>query len=214
MTTNKTHAKQVKTYGPKTYTENGRTYRITARVRFDDECRNGHNSFSVTGQIDEQHGSRWMDRSGGCIHEEVAKHFPELAPVIKWHLCDWSGPMHYVANTTYHVDEHGPTHAWVYYTGPSDPANLDGTKERLLTYAKAAEAQSVEGKPGYRVAWDAKTAKVRNLKHARSTAVWPDATDADLTEPGLEARLVARLPALLADFRAAVESLGLEWSAV
>ena len=33
----------------------------------------------------------------------------------------------------------------------------------------------------------------------------------DLTAPGLEERLLARLPALMAEFRAAVESLGFVW---
>ena len=56
--------------------------------------------------------------------------------------------------------------------------------------------------------WDEKSAKVANLDHARSTAVWPDATDEDLLAPGLEMRLQARLPRLMEEFRAAVESLG------
>jgi hypothetical protein len=47
-----------------------------------------------------------------------------------------------------------------------------------------------------------------NLTHARSTAIWPDATDEELLAPGLEDRLKARLPALLEDFQLAMESLG------
>jgi hypothetical protein len=53
--------------------------------------------------------------------------------------------------------------------------------------------------------------KDRELDAARRAAVWPDATDEDLTEPGLKDRLQARLPQLLIDFRAAVESIGLKW---
>ena len=83
--------KQVKTYGPKTYTEHGRRYRITATVRYDDQCGNGHNSFAITADILE--GGR--DYMGGCCHEQVAKHFPELAPYIKWHLCNSDGPTHH-----------------------------------------------------------------------------------------------------------------------
>ena len=56
--------------------------------------------------------------------------------------------------------------------------------------------------------WDEKTAKEANLDHARSSAVWPDATDEDLLTPGLETRLQARLPRLMKEFKAAVESLG------
>ena len=46
------------------------------------------------------------------------------------------------------------------------------------------------------------------LNAARSCAIWPDATDEELTSPGLEDRLMARLPGLMEDFREAVESLG------
>jgi len=41
--------------------------------------------------------------------------------------------------------------------------------------------------------------------------VWPDATDEDLTAPGLRERLDARLPGLLMEFRAAMEELGFVW---
>jgi hypothetical protein len=59
-----------------------------------------------------------------CLHDEIAKAFPELAKYIKWHLCSTDGPMHYVANTVFHADEHGPTHAWVYFTGQADPLGI------------------------------------------------------------------------------------------
>lgn len=52
--------------------------------------------------------------------------------------------------------------------------------------------------------------KARDLDAARRCAIWPEATDAELSvEPEeLKAALLARLPSLLAEFRAAVESLG------
>ena len=53
--------------------------------------------------------------------------------------------------------------------------------------------------------------KERDLDAARRSAIWPDATDEELIEPGLEQRLADRLPALLEDFQAAVESLGLTY---
>lgn len=197
--------RQRKTFGPvpvKAYGYSKAAF--TAEVRYDDECGNGHNTFAITGEV----------RTGGgvvacgCLHDEVAKAFPELAPLIKWHLVSSDGPTHYVANTVYHALEHGPKYAWVYFTGPSDPKNLEGVKERLVGYVKADKASECEGVEGYRVQWDEKSAKVRNLDHARSSAVWPDATDEDLTAPGLKERLEARLPKLLEEFRAAVESLG------
>ena len=42
-------------------------------------------------------------------------------------------------------------------------------------------------------------------------AIWPEATDEELTAPDLKERLEARLPALLEEFQAAVESLGFTW---
>lgn len=116
--------------------------------------------------------------------------------------------MHYIANTVYHAKEHGPLYAWVYYTGPNDPLGIGEEKERSLGYVKAAEASRAVGAPGYSVKWDEKTAKRRDLAAARSSACWPDATDEDLTAPGLEDRLRARLPGLMWEFKAAVESLG------
>jgi len=55
--------------------------------------------------------------------------------------------------------------------------------------------------------------KVRELDSARHAAVWPEATDEELSVPKEELRrkLEARLPGLLSEFRAAVESLGFTW---
>ena len=50
--------------------------------------------------------------------------------------------------------------------------------------------------------------KEPDLEAARETAIWPDATLEQLQD---EEQLKARLPGLLAEFRAAVESLGFEW---
>jgi hypothetical protein len=79
--------------------------RITATVRYDDDCGNGHNSFSITGDIKEKIRGRWVDSCGGCIHDEIAKHFPELKPFIKWHLVSSDEPMYYLQNTLYHVSD-------------------------------------------------------------------------------------------------------------
>lgn len=203
--------KQTKTFGPREYTENGQRYKITAKVRYDDDCGNGHNTFSITGNIDRCNNyGRWVDDCSGCIHEEIAKHFPELEPYIKWHLVSSDGPMHYIANTVYHVDEHGPTHAWIYYTEGIDPLGIGGNKDRLLSYIKADDAKKADGVDGYTVKWDEKTIKVANLDYARSSAVWPDATDDQLKsgKHALTLMLQDRLPTLMEEFKAAVESLG------
>ena len=69
---------------------------LTVEMRFDDQCKNGHSSFSITGTIRDdrvRHDDGFV--AGGCIHEEIEKAFPEFAPLIKWHLTSTDGPMHY-----------------------------------------------------------------------------------------------------------------------
>ncbi|QMV30038.1 hypothetical protein [Providencia phage vB_PreS-Stilesk] len=80
--------------------------RIKAELRFDDECGNGHNSFAITGEIvnPRKRGDNAIECCG-CIHDEIAEHFPELAHLIKWHLCSTESPVHYVANTCYHASD-------------------------------------------------------------------------------------------------------------
>lgn len=84
-------------------TVDGEKILMHAEVRFDDNCKNGHNSFSVTG-----HGwyNEFKSRDwdfGGCCHDMIEKIFPELKHLIKWHFMSSDSPMHYVANTVYHA---------------------------------------------------------------------------------------------------------------
>jgi hypothetical protein len=189
------------------YKEGANNYHITVELRFDDQCKNDHETFTITADIREN-GREYM---GGCCHDEIAQHFPEFAPLIKWHLTSTDGPIHYVANTIYHADEHGPNKAWIYFNAPADPLGLQDAKEKLLCYCDADKAHEAESTPGYRVQWDAKTAKVANFDHARSAAVWPDATIEQLRD---KAALEARLPGLLAEFKAAMLSAGFLWPEV
>jgi hypothetical protein len=140
---------QTKKYDPRPAFGQDEGTMLNVTIRYEDSCGNGHNSFAITGTL--YKGPQFL--AGGCLHEDIAATFPELAPLIKWHLCSSDGPMHYVANTAYFIRQ-------------------------------------------------------CDLPAARYCAIWPDATDEDLTAPGLQKRLEERLPALLAEFRAAVESLG------
>lgn len=74
---------------------------IRAEIRFDDNCKNGKQSFAITGEIFRP-GARDWD-AGGCLHDEIARYFPELKPLIQWHSQDQKAPMHYVANAVYHA---------------------------------------------------------------------------------------------------------------
>ena len=256
-------------FGPKVFHQDGTKYRITANVRFDDDCGNGHNTFSVTGDIDRWQRGRWVDDAGGCIHDEIRAHFPELAPLIKWHLCSSDGPLHYIANTTHFAGDRdfwgrraGEPSAWArgvrfgsnpiihrfgrafmdYLEACSPPYDMEvlrcdhrdrgkpgayqyspkwmlgavwewhcapfGTEQEALDFLGALQTCSPEF---VKVPTAYSEGKARELDAARSAAIWPDATDEELTAPGLAERLEARLPALLADFRAAIESIGLKW---
>lgn len=56
--------------------------------------------FSVTGHI--QVPDRRDCETGGCIHGEILRHWPELAPVVALHLSDDTAtPMHSEANGWY-----------------------------------------------------------------------------------------------------------------
>jgi hypothetical protein len=59
--------------------------------------------FSITGDIQRQaKNNRWMDECGGCIHDEILQHFPDLAPLVRVHLSDENGvPMHAYSNAAY-----------------------------------------------------------------------------------------------------------------
>ena len=158
---------------------------ISVELRFDDSCRNGHESFAITAEV-RRPGRRDVEACG-CLHEDIAKVFPELEPLIKWHLTSTDGPMHYVANTCYHA---GDRDCWGLRKGERKP---------LLGPDKVPTWVPREG-----------DGKERDLDAARRTAVWPDATDEELCQerPQLEAALKARLPALLAEFKQAMLDVG------
>lgn len=86
----------------------GNTGRIDVRISLNDECKNGHQDFSITGDI-YAHPSSKADkyfRSGGCLHEEILEHFPEFAPFVRLHCCDYDGvPMYPAANMLYFMRE-------------------------------------------------------------------------------------------------------------
>ena len=89
----------------KFFTENKEEYRITVTVSLDDDCRSNMCDWSVTADVrwKNQRG-QYKEYMGGCCHDEVAKHFPELAKFISLHLCNHYGaPMYPVENGTYHI---------------------------------------------------------------------------------------------------------------
>lgn len=82
---------------------------IYVKITLNDECKNGHQDFAITGDIYKGTNGNKSDSNfltGGCIHEEIAKYFPKFKMFINLHLCDFNGcPMYAVANGFYHLTE-------------------------------------------------------------------------------------------------------------
>lgn len=154
---------------------------LVAIVQWDDECGNGHNTFSITGAIYRGSGARALAREPiacGCIHEEIARAVPELAPLIQYHLVSSDGPLHYIANTMY----------WWRQWREAGPL---AQRDHLASTARYFAA----------------------LANMRTSACWPDSTIDDFLRPELDVVciLLRRLPTLMHEFKAAIESLGFEY---
>lgn len=70
--------KQVKRL-ERTTTLDGEKVNIIVKIRHDDECGNGHNSFTITTNV--YKAGKRSERAflmGGCCHDIVAKYFPQL----------------------------------------------------------------------------------------------------------------------------------------
>jgi len=75
---------------------------IIANFSLNDDCHNGHEDFSITGET----RVKGKIETCGCIHEEIAKYFPELKKFISLHLCNYDGtPMYAIANGFYFLKE-------------------------------------------------------------------------------------------------------------
>lgn len=250
----------------KAITYDGMPCIITVKLRYDDKCGNGHNSFSITGSIDKA-TERSRDIISGCIHEEIIKHLPEFEKYVKWHLCGSDGPMYYLANTLYQAGDRD-------YNGKAagEPDDYDEVlyfgnfpisfkpKGTLLKYLKSLSSfdtitiTAIEHKKekdnydyppkftftGYTDEWyecpfdtqleaeeflaalkaypyrieriptSFSKGKERELDSARRSAIWPEVSDETLSLPKkeLETLLIARLPSLMREFKAAMEEIG------
>lgn len=197
---------------------------ITVELRFDDKCGNGHQTFSITGHVQEPHAKDWA--LCGCIHKEISKYFPEIAYLIKWHLTSTTRPMHYLANTTYHASDrdhngllkgekrqiiNGKTNMPCWRLGYID--NEGNEVDMPRDYVTSNTKPECNVKLAYVPLWRVGEGKERNFNAARSCAVWSDATEKQLslTESELSALLLARLPQLIADFKGDMLVIGFEW---
>lgn len=242
---------------------------MQARVRYDDRHGNGHDELAVTADITV--GGQQI--AGGCLHDEIAKTFPELQPLLQWHLMSSAGPMHYPGNAVFLA---GDRDCWGRRAGePSayefgirvnrspitlrlrkpfwewlnehldvqlEPVPVAHDKPEVFTPNFTVQVSEAEW--GYSAKWHEcpfsdlaavsefcqawntceiefvkvvaahSQGKARELDAARAAAIWPDATDAELSVEPEELRrvLAARLPGLVTEFRRTIEAAGLQWS--
>lgn len=62
--------------------------------------------FAASGEYRSKYARKNTDiQGGGQCQDQFVGHFPEFEPYYKWHLVSvTSGPMHYIANTLYHLE--------------------------------------------------------------------------------------------------------------
>lgn len=185
----------------------GKGCKMRVFMRYDDGCHNGHNTFAITGEVVNSRG-RW--EAGGCLHDDIRKLFPEYAHLIQWHLTSSDGPLHYIANTLYHATDHRikaqasveeavrALDAYKQEHGHKPCGEYaetwgEDTRRLLAAFHRAMGARDI--------------AKGPNIEAARSSAIAPDATLEQLQDA---AWLEARLPDLMDEFRAVMESI--DWS--
>ena len=87
----------------KVFYEGGQKYRIQVRAELEHLDGNKKPHFSIGGDIYRlAKNGRKVWESGGCIHEKIVKHFPQLQLLVDIHLADDEGvPMHAYENAAY-----------------------------------------------------------------------------------------------------------------
>lgn len=86
------------------YHESGRKYRLVVEADIT-SLGTQQPYFGITGDLFQigrnGHGHAPAWRAGGCLHDEIEKHFPRLRKYIQWHLTAIDQPMHYIANSLF-----------------------------------------------------------------------------------------------------------------
>ena len=168
---------------------------LVVKLRYDDDCKNGHNTFSITGTLWKGRGSyeaNQCDRRyegghecSGCIYDEIMHYKGKTyGHLIRWHLVSDDGPMHYVENTLYHLG---------YKTGPD--SWYGGDHKPNIEYARSSACW-----PDMPESYVCDPDK-RMLKTTRDAAAIP-----------IKAELEARLPALMGEFHRDMATI--EWTTI
>lgn len=146
------------------------------------------------------------------FRDSVKKYFPELRHLLKWCGIGLDMPTHYYDNTLYHAGDldyndlrKGEVLAYRYNVRVNGGLVFDENmpKFKLLEKEEAEEMAQRVGGEVVPVGWLLSEGKERNFDAARHSAIWPEATDEELSLPKAELLklLEARLPALMDNFK-------------
>lgn len=178
-------------------------------ISYDNSLRNGYNEFSMVVSTPE---------ISGPFDTEWCKGFKQLSHLAKWRLMSSKGPIYYPANAIYLAGDRDYRGLRKGESKPLVDSNGNHTYRARLEVPHTVELPpGVEPPPATAVyeLWMLEgEGKERELDAARSSAIWPDATDEDLMqEPDqLRAALEARLPGLIESFKADITKAGLYWT--
>ena len=73
---------------------------VIVKIRYNDNYVKGHKTLTFTAKVHE-HGKRKLISCGFC-REDIAEAFPDLKPLLKWHLMCTDAPLNYISNTLYY----------------------------------------------------------------------------------------------------------------
>lgn len=89
-----------------TFFEGGKHYSFTYFIKLNDRCKNGHLTFSFTGEIKVKKGNgRFYTYISGAIADIITYFKPELEKFNRLHLCNHLGQPMYIDNIRYHINE-------------------------------------------------------------------------------------------------------------
>lgn len=246
------------------FVENGQKLSISFEAKFDSLGVNQDEYFSITGMIKED-SMRGRDVSGGCIHDDIAKHFPEVADVLKFHLFHKNEKNSYIKNTVYLAGDRdhngfkkGEPCQWADGLVFGNSPIVSYLPVGFIEFCLSADLEKIEplavehgeDKTGYKfepkytlkgfdckwyqcafdtladasnfcealklgakrvkVATKFSSGKARDLDGARSSSLWFDATDEELSQEReeLEKALLERLPKVFEEFKNTVGKCG------
>lgn len=115
---------------------------VKIKMSCDDECKNGHDTFSITGEVYKPNTKVFSDRnmiSCGCVHDDILEARPDLKLLVDLHLSDGDGsPIFAIENGWYHLCQNINTGA-KYLRISTNEANAlrNGTKEDFIKWVEA-----------------------------------------------------------------------------